>query len=220
MSMLAGQGWWRWVVCGSAAGAVILTSWHWAGRSVLAPPEWKRRLDREIPAFVPSPSSAVTEEAQRLQARILDDLLRRPKWGTDESRELCAILRAGYPRPLSDRRTLSRDDLSAAMIHMAAGVAMIARLEVGAPVSPAARAEIIRAFVAELEEPFPERRSNAAMALIVTRSIEDRFVRAAVESLLDDPNPETAQVVAMQLAHYDHQRARLLASSAADQSDR
>lgn len=103
------------------------------------------------------------------------------------------------------------------MVRASASLALLARLEVGAPVTVEARRTIIAAFTDELAEPRAERRCNAAMALIVTRAIEDAYVRHEVERLTDDTDSDTAQIIAMQLAHYDDQRSRALALSVASE---
>ncbi|MBL8747389.1 MAG: hypothetical protein JNK58_13670 [Phycisphaerae bacterium] len=204
------QGGWPMIAAGIACGTVSLGTALWMFGAP-SEPEWKQRLDRDVPPLLMSSASSVSEESLRLQQRILNDVLRRPMWTADEARELCDLLRAGYPRPLTERNQLSREELGAAMTHGAASVAVLARLELGAPMTPDARRIILHALEEELAADFPERRCSAAMALIVSRSIEDRFIRAQVEQLTEDADHETAEIIAMQLSHYDDQRSRALA---------
>lgn len=209
------QGRWPWALAGIAAGgiaAAILLAMS-AGAST---PEWKQRLDSDVPHFVQPAPGIVGPSACAAQTRILNDLLRRSSWDEPEARELCDVIRAGYPRPLSERRKLSADELGAAMVHGSASLAVLARLEVGAPISHVARRIIVETLTDELSAGFAERRCNAAMVLIVTRSIEDPLVRAEVERLAEDPDRDTAEIVAMQLAHYDDQRSRALTLARSD----
>lgn len=210
------QGRWPWTLAGIAAGgiaAAILLAMS-AGAST---PEWKRRLDANVPHFVQPAAGIVSPSACAAQSRILNDLLRRPSWDEPEARELCDVIRAGYPRPLSERRSLSTNDFGAAMVHGSASLAMLARMEVGAPISPGAKRIIVETLTDELSAGFAERRCNAAMVLIVTRAIEDPLVRAEVERLAEDPDRDTAEIVAMQLAHYDDQRSRALTLARSDE---
>lgn len=200
-----------WVLAGIAAGAAafsLLLGITGVGRSA---PEWQVRLDEDVPRYSSANTSIVGPAAHLAQERIFNDLLRRWNWTDSEARELCGLLRAGYPVPLAARRAMSAEDFGRAMVHSAASVALLARLEVGAPMTPSARGLIVGAFIDELGEAFPERRCNAAMALIVSKSIEEPAVRAMVEQLTEDADPETAEIVAMQLAHYDDQKSRALA---------
>lgn len=204
-----------WALAGSAAGLLLAAAtWRIAGFD--GEPEWLARLNADIPLVPEAPPAAMTGAAHEAQRRILNDLLRREIWGRAEVDELTGILRRGYAMPRAGRR-MSPDEFSASMLHAAASLALLGRLESGAPIEPAARDSIVEAFVEELDAPHPDRRSHAAVALIVTKSIEDPAVRAVVDRLLDDPDVETRETVAFQLAHYDEDRRRWLASAARDE---
>ncbi len=202
------------VLSGLAAGTAVFAAALWINGTFDSRNEWRQRLDQDVPLFSISKSAAVSEGSITAQTRIFNDVLRRPNWGEAEAAELCAILRRGYPKALSERRSLSREEMGAAMVHSAASVALLARLEVGGPMTDEARRMIVHSFAEELSAEFAERRCNAAMALIVSKSIEDPFVRAEVERLTEDSDAETAEIIAMQLAHYDDQRTRALALGA------
>lgn len=218
MRRARGHGLGLWMIAGAAAGMAAFGCW-WVGVGAAAPPEWAVRIEESVPRIEPSAGSRLTPEASATQARLLNDILRRPTWGVEEASDVAGVIRAGYPRAWTSRGGLTDAEFSAAMVHTAAMLAAIARLEAGAPVDAAARAVVVETLVDELAHPFAERRSGAAVALIVTRSIEDPAVRGEVERLLDDADSETAQIVALQLTHYDDQRSGSLASAAESAAD-
>lgn len=200
MRSLRLQGRWSVLAAGAAAGLIASTGAFWIVRHATQPAEWRVLLDREVPLLEPAAPGVVLTHDHALRVRIMNDLLRRSQWGRDEAVELCGLMREAGPA-------------RSPIVSRTAMLALLARLETRAPVSDDARRMIIDALSLELAEPDPSRRSDAAMALIVTRSIEESTVRHEVESLLEDPDPDTAQIVANQLAHYDDQRARALAFS-------
>lgn len=213
MLRCTGQGRLSWALAGGALGVLLAgASWHLSG--VGRTPEWLTRINQDIPLMPDSPGVTVNAASHAAQQRVINDLLRRHLWSTEEVAELAAILRNGYPTRASLGRRLTPEEFGVVMLHSAASVALLARLECGAPVEPDARREIVHAFIEELEADNPERRGNAALALIVTRSIEDPAVRALVDRLLEDSDADTSETVALQLAHYDDQRAQHLASAA------
>lgn len=193
---------------GAVAGVVlVLAIWLPFGLGHREP-AWLVWLDQAVPRFTPSPTTVLPADAQAEQARIINDVLRRRTWTLAEVNDLAAIVRRGYPVPMRSDRRLQGHEFGQAMVYLSASTALIARLEAGAPMTAEARAAIVNVLLDELDAEFPERRQHAAVALVATGLIRDPLVRARVERLLDDPDAETAEIVALQLSYFDDQRHR------------
>ncbi|MDX2115604.1 MAG: hypothetical protein SFZ24_08290 [Planctomycetota bacterium] len=169
---------------------------------------WRERLDAVVPmrdAAIEPPG--LKGEAFATCVRITNEILRRPAWRAEDVRELLDIMAPGYPRPLGDRAATPADR-ARYYVFSEASLALSFRLESGAPVDAAARDLIVDHWLNELHEAFPERRIDAALELVFHGCIEDRGVRALVETVLDDPEPDNRETLARQLARYDDVKLR------------
>ncbi|MBL8745110.1 MAG: hypothetical protein JNK58_02005 [Phycisphaerae bacterium] len=194
-----------WLSAGLGCGVIILAG-TWTLTRSSATPEWLRRMD-ELPRY-PRPSNDLCLDADAHTIEWIEgELLRRPTWDVAEAEALIVIILKGYPKRMSDPDQTPAER-SQGFVFRAATSAITTRLEFGAPITPAARRALIDLLVEELRAPFPERRMHAAADLVQFGEIEDRSVRAAVERLLDDPDPIVAEDVGFILTRYDDDRAR------------
>lgn len=195
-----------WALAGLGCGAIIVAGGVWTAARRAPDPQWLRQVDA-LPRYVRTANDRCTDADAAQIEFIEQDLLRRPMWDVAEARQLIDIILAGYAKPSRDPDQ-TREERSKSIVFNAAMLAIGTRLAFAAPITAPARCLLIDALVAELEAPFPERRVNAAVELIQLGEIEDRTVRAAVERLIDDPDPITAEDVAFVLTRYDDDQAR------------
>lgn len=125
--------------------------------------------------------------------RIDNDLLLRRFWYAREMDEIEAVIHRGY----------EPGDASGEQRFLTAFLAACQRYEAGAPMSRSVQLRVVKMLRAETCEAEPERRVNSAMVLIGNRLIDRPEIRGDVEALLKDPDPDVAEIVAMQLAEYD-----------------
>lgn len=204
MNFFARRSSFLWALAGFAGTALAAALTYTATR----PPEWRLYLDEQIPEIdARVPAAVFTPEHRKLEVYLVNDVLRRPAWQAQDAREVASVVRGGYPKPASDKSKTS-EELSQFLLHSAASICLGFRLDARAPMSDEAREVILETWLAEIEEEFPERRSNSAVDLIYSDFIDRRDVRAAVERLLDDPDSDVREIVALQLAHLDETRAR------------
>lgn len=195
-----------WIVA-SCVCAVLVSTAAVILFSVDRRPEWRKRLDEEIPVFTWRPGTKLLEADRATNETILNDIIRRAEWGAKEIDYLFSVLSQGYPAG-SDQLEAPPHDVSTFLTWQLARTVLTGRLELNEPVTDDARARIVEFLVQEVGSSQQYRRKSAGIDLISLGIIEDPAIRILVEGLLDDPVPRVAEDIAFLLARYDERKAK------------
>lgn len=205
----------RWTVAGIACGlsAVAALFFLVGDWDLGTKPEWRRLVDEALllnESFRTDPERSrkdicLDADAERITS--INERLRLPMWDVEEAGMLAEIVRKRYPKEIRDQNQ-TRAERSQGFVCREALWTISARLSFKAPITPRARAMLIDLLVEQVDAPFPELRVAAATDLICLSEIENNAIRAAVERLLDDPDPSVADDVAFMLARYDDDKTQ------------
>lgn len=187
----------------SIGGAGWFFAYHWDPR-----PEWLAKIDASYQPFDAVVLARGGPEIVALQDRIWKEILRRPIWDTADIDELWAI-HDTLDRPLSTYPDdTPKPEVLSILVRQGAQAALHERFFARAPVTPAAKERYVSLLHNDLFHANRDRRINAALALIGLGFLEEPGVRASVERLLEDRDPDVRTAVAVQLGYYDDKKAR------------
>lgn len=195
----------RWILVGglTALGVVALLAPLVA--YAIKPPEWRVYLDEHLPVFDPDKPMPGLRGEWLNRVIELQRLARKPAWESRDIEHLTGLVRSGYPRSIrtgGSESPLNEDEWGAYDVWSWSGRCLSERLHSRAPIPPGGRDSIIACWLDELEAGFAERRVDAAMMLLEHKAVEEGYVWKRVESLLDDPDQQVREVIALQLGNF------------------
>ncbi|MCC6660333.1 MAG: hypothetical protein IT437_05555 [Phycisphaerales bacterium] len=160
-------------------------------------------LLQQVAKYKENPSH--TDDYNRTISLIRNDLAHKAGWNQSDAEVLCELAATEYTfsgRVWDDSVPLS--EIEAAGIQQTAVSTVGERLALGLPIEPKARAVLVKMLIDRTTNPHWRARLLACTVLVQAGlTDDDPSVRALVEHMKGDPDPDVAANAAGQLAHRD-----------------
>lgn len=194
----------KWAIAALVAASLAVTVSVWRRATE---PSWKTYLHTVARFERPSNGGPFSEEYYSTYGWLYNSLRHQAHWSIDDAARVTAISK-GADTVVSIDQLDADLRLREAWMNASMAISLASeRLQIGAPIDPAARSILVTSLWESLDHGFAPIRLGAITCVVTARLVEDPEVRAKVKAMQDDPDPDVAANAKRQLMFYDQYKA-------------